>query len=280
MPLSLDLQIGESKVFEYVEDLCLEIILSPGFYQFEVWGAQGGSEFGNSSYGGYSSGYYSFPFYSTIYACIGSAGNYSNTPSGGFNGGGDGHVGTQNDDCGGGGGSTDIRTVEDNILSRVIIAGGGGGDAVRGSIPPRPGGYGGGLKGGDGLSDRHFGHGGTQTAGGKGVRYSSYRSEDGQPLNGSKAVGERYSGGGGFFGGSGGYEHGGGGGSGYVSPNLIYSRTISGDKMMPQPYGEDSIGKTGNGAVRITRHSSQPQQTKCFSFRHLYHVYFLVYFLC
>ena len=204
---------------------------------------------------------------------FGSKGTYSDTFSpGGFNGGGNGYVGSYGNGCGGGGGSTDIRTQENLPTSRILVAGGGGGDGNT----QRAGGCGGGLQGGDAIGEQHFGKGGNQESGGKGVVYSStHQTKDGEYLNGSDGLGQGLSGGGGgggYYGGSGSYEWGGGGGSGYVSPFVLFGKTLAGNQTMPQLFGPDSIGNKGDGALRITRISRFCYVT-CFCY--MPHIHFL-----
>ncbi|MDV5877654.1 glycine-rich protein [Clostridioides difficile] len=201
-----------------------EIILKPGKYKLECWGARGGATgtpYESGFYyglGGYCSGELTLRRETTLYIYVGFDGRRGYTPGTNqtgytFNGGGYGSSRS-------GGGATDIRLVggewdsEQGLLSRIIVAGGGGG-----TFDKQNGGHGGGLRGYLGTSATYsVAHGGTQFEGGRG------RLEDGS-CDGSFGKGAKptnvsaYSGGGGgWFGGSRAddSEYGSGGGSGYV----------------------------------------------------------------
>ncbi|HDX7086225.1 TPA: hypothetical protein RQA65_003754 [Clostridioides difficile] len=193
-----------------------EIILKPGKYKFECWGARGGAlgtpfESGfYYGYGGYCSGEITLKKETTLYLYVGIDGRKGYN----FNGAGYGNGAS-------GGGATDIRLIggtwdnEQGLLSRIIVAGGGGE-----TYDKQHGGDGGGLKGTLGTSSTGAAaHGGTQFEGGRG------RDKDGScdgffgkgatPENPSSQSG----GGGGWFGGAypaSGFGNGSGGGSGYV----------------------------------------------------------------
>ncbi|MDC2928301.1 glycine rich domain-containing protein [Clostridioides difficile] len=197
-------------------DSAQEIILKPGKYKFECWGARGGAlgtpfESGfYYGYGGYCSGEITLKKETTLYLYVGIDGRKGYN----FNGAGYGNGAS-------GGGATDIRLIggtwdnEQGLLSRIIVAGGGGG-----TYDKQHGGDGGGLKGTLGTSSTGAAaHGGTQFEGGRG------RDKDGScdgffgkgatPENPSSQSG----GGGGWFGGAypaSGFGNGSGGGSGYV----------------------------------------------------------------
>ncbi|EQF24663.1 glycine rich family protein [Clostridioides difficile CD160] len=191
------------------------VILKPGKYKLECWGARGGA-YGTPlssgfqyGYGGYTSGELILKKETILYVYVGLDGKKGNT----FNGGG---YATSSS----GGGATDIRLINgawDNpqsLLSRIIVAGGGGG-----TIDRYRGGDGGGLKG---TIGRDFNstpsHGGTQYEGGKGSlddgSCDGFFGKGAKPGNPSGFSG----GGGGWFGGSrsNGSGYGSGGGSGYV----------------------------------------------------------------
>ncbi|HBG8388555.1 TPA: hypothetical protein KRG88_000306 [Clostridioides difficile] len=192
-----------------------EIILKPGKYKLECWGARGGATgtpLSDGFYygkGGYSSGELTLKKETTLYIYVGFDGKKGSQ----FNGA--GYCGSAT-----GGGATDIRLVDGNwdnpqgLLSRIIVAGGGGGTRDRYTA-----GSGGGLKGGIGRDfNGSPSHGGTQFEGGKG------KYDDGS-LDGSFGKGCAYpnpsagsGSGGGWFGGAGGNggSFGSGGGSGYV----------------------------------------------------------------
>ncbi|MDX5763579.1 glycine rich domain-containing protein [Clostridioides difficile] len=193
-----------------------EIILKPGKYKLECWGARGGAKgtpFESGfyyGYGGYCSGEITLKKETTLYLYVG----IDDRKGYNFNGAGYGNGAS-------GGGATDIRLIggtwdnEQGLLSRIIVAGGGGG-----TYDKQHGGDGGGLKGTLGTSSTGAAaHGGTQFEGGRG------RDKDGScdgffgkgatPENPSSQSG----GGGGWFGGAypaSGFGNGSGGGSGYV----------------------------------------------------------------
>ncbi|WP_131068687.1 glycine rich domain-containing protein [Clostridioides difficile] len=203
-------------------DSAQEIILKPGKYKFECWGARGGAlgtpfESGfYYGYGGYCSGEITLKKETTLYLYVGIDGRKGYN----FNGAGYGNGAS-------GGGATDIRLIggtwdnEQGLLSRIIVAGGGGG-----TYDKQHGGDGGGLKGTLGTSSTGAAaHGGTQFEGGRG------RDKDGScdgffgkgatPENPSSQSG----GGGGWFGGAypaSGFGNGSGGGSGYVLTKNSY----------------------------------------------------------
>ncbi|HBG5507416.1 TPA: hypothetical protein KQG84_002335 [Clostridioides difficile] len=201
-----------------------EVVLQPGKYLLECWGAAGGGgirivDLNLRSKGGYSKGELTLRKETTLYVYAGSKGsNYGST----FNGGGKAmmHEGTSGGGvlyCNGGG-ATDIRLIggswdnEQSLLSRIIVAGGGG----RNNFETK-GGDGGGDAGGDGSKADSKG---TQTNGGKGEA-----GLDGSFGKGGSAVsassGENYGGGGGgWYGGGSGYNA--GGGSGYVLTENSY----------------------------------------------------------
>lgn len=120
------------------------VTLPPGTYQFQCWGAQGGSNGTNSSYGitaqaggkgGYSVGQLTVSQATGVRVYVGGAGS---STSGGYNGGGS-TTGTSQYNAsnelgyskmGGGGGATDIRLSDGSLYSRMIVAGGGSGGAM------------------------------------------------------------------------------------------------------------------------------------------------------
>ena len=113
---------------------CESILVSPGFYLLEVWGAQGGTcGVDTSGRGGYSKGIYHASKTENLTICVGTSGKCSDTESvaGGFNGGGNSAKTPQehyHQACSGGG-ATDIRK-GDSPDNRIIVAGGGGDNAV------------------------------------------------------------------------------------------------------------------------------------------------------
>ncbi|HHN8464569.1 glycine-rich protein [Clostridioides difficile] len=237
-----------------------EIILKPGKYKFECWGARGGAlgtpfESGfYYGYGGYCSGEITLKKETTLYLYVGIDGRKGYN----FNGAGYGNGAS-------GGGATDIRLIggtwdnEQGLLSRIIVAGGGGG-----TYDKQHGGDGGGLKGTLGTSSAGgAAHGGTQFEGGRG------RDKDGScdgffgkgatPKNPSTQSG----GGGGWFGGaypSSGFGSGSGGGSGYVltkdsykPPGYIPSSEYYFDNVVMTTGGNTTvIGNYSDGRAKIT----------------------------
>lgn len=120
------------------------VTLPPGTYQFQCWGAQGGSNGTNSTYGitakaggkgGYSVGQLTVSQATGIRVYVGGQGSAS---AGGYNGGGSTTGTSQHNSSnefgyskmGGGGGATDIRLSDGALLSRMIVAGGGSGGAM------------------------------------------------------------------------------------------------------------------------------------------------------
>ncbi len=254
------------------------IVLPPGRYRLEVWGAQGGyrSSASRGGKGGYSKGEFkSEKKKVTAYVMVGGSGNTGKT-AGGFNGG--GKRGSYN----GGGGATDIRLGVNDLLHRVIVAGGGGSDGAS----DKAGGYGGGTTG-QSRTDNYGtgGYGGTQT----GLSSSSWQA-DAQSTSTTTEAGAKGgfgfggngvtrnsgyggAGGGGWFGGSGAYpdssgddDRGGAGGSGWVwtganaptgfgltaADQLANASTVAGNTSFTAPGGSSETGHTGNGYARIT----------------------------
>ena len=118
--------------------------LPPGTYQFQVWGAQGGSNAADSQYGitskaggkgGYSVGQLTVSQATAVRVYVGGQGGSS---SAGYNGGGsswgasikdaDNELGVTK--CASGGGASDIRLSDGSLYSRMIVAGGGSGGAM------------------------------------------------------------------------------------------------------------------------------------------------------
>ena len=256
------------------------IMLPPGSYKLECWGAQGGYR-SNATYGGkggYSIGELTLNEETTLYVQVGGSGNTGKT-SGGYNGGG------KRNTYNGGGGGTDIRIGQDSLYARVIVAGGGGSDGA----PGKKGMYGGGESGGSSTENYGAGgFGGTQT----GVSDSAWQTTNQSTGTGTKTdayagfgfggngiyINNGYggAGGGGWYGGSGAYpdssgddDRGGGGGSGYIytsstasnypsgcllnsSYYLTNAQTIAGNTSFPSPNGGTETGHEGNGYARIT----------------------------
>ncbi len=262
-----------SYVFKYTGDYQTFVAPYNGVYKLEVWGASGGDSdivsFGGK--GGYSKGYYSMKKGETIYIYVGGEGNTSTSGSsaGGYNGGGDGAIGSYGQPVGGGGGATDIRTIsgdwnnESSLNSRIIVAGGGGGAGAWYTGPSYDfsGGAGGGENGLDGLGYKSGGNiaglGGDQTSAGYAPGYSYTSASFGIGGNGQNKSSSGGGGGGGYYGGGGSYCAGGAGGSGYIgtleSLGMDHAITQSGDEEIPTHDGESTMtGNTGHGYAKIT----------------------------
>lgn len=258
------------------------VLLASGDYKLEVWGADGGSnQNSRGGKGGYSTGCITLHKMTKIYVFVGGHGSITDplegsVAEGGFPDGGSTICGKDNAAPGSGGGSSSIRISSCSLYARVIVAGGGGG-----AVGWNSGGYGGGIKGGNGISDKivqNFGAG-TQTGSTGSYGISSPKGIAGKfgeggvgcyiPNNNSAGGG-----GGGWYGGGGGdctYSSSGGGGSGWVfndinfniwkaaDPNnknmfklsskyfLSRASTYEGNKSFPAP-----ICQNGNGIAKIT----------------------------
>lgn len=288
MGLPLQITNGQVLNYDYTGNV-QSIMLPPGSYKLECWGAQGGYR-SSATYGGkggYSVGELTLNEETMLYVQVGRSGGYAGDSiyttetSGGYNGGGKRDSGSP-----GGGGATDIRIGQDSLYARVIVAGGGGSDGANN----KKGMYGGGESGGSSTESYGTGgFGGTQT----GVSDSSWQTTNQSTGTGTKTDayagfgfggnGVTYSsgyggaGGGGWYGGSGAYpdsggddDRGGGGGSGYIytsstasnypsgcllnsSYYLTNAQTIAGNASFPSPTsGSTETGHSGNGYARIT----------------------------
>jgi hypothetical protein len=223
------------------------IILPPGDYKIECWGAQGGTDTtGVGGLGGYVSGKLSILNTMTLFIYVGGVGKQgTGTDTGGYNGGGNaGATGVS----GGGGGASDVRLTGGNwndttsLRSRIIVAGGGGGSGNTGTR----GGAGGGI---NGISSN--GAGATQT-GGNAFGIGANKSGDGS------------GGGGGYYGSvASPGDNGAGGGSGFVSGHSGCNAINSSGGHTGQPnhysglvftdtYMEAGVND-GNGKIFITK---------------------------
>ena len=257
-------QVNEVFNYNYTNSV-RTLILIPGTYRLECWGAQGGyrSDASKGGKGGYAKGDITITSQTTIYIYTGGAGNTGGT-KGGYNGG--GSRGTYS----GGGGGADIRIGNDSLYARVIVAGGGGSDGQA----TKQGGYGGGTAG-ETRSESYGtgGAGGTQTAAGSTGNAGSFGQGG---IGGASNGGYGGAGGGGWYGGSGiicdartDDERGGGGGSGYVytsstagnypsgcllnsSHYLTNTSLIAGNSSFTDYNGNTVTGHSGDGACRIT----------------------------
>ena len=254
-------KINYTTNFTYTGECTTYIAKSDGYYNLEVWGAQGGNY--NTTYvgglGGYSKGIVHLTKGTTLYVCVGGQPQTVTTASvavpGGFNGGGNGfnraYSGTYTYGQAGGG-ATDIRIGQNNLYARVIVAGGGSGSNNRTS------GYaGGGTSGVTGQS----GYAGTQTSAGSG---GSFGQGGSATTSGSNYRYGASGGGGGFYGGGAGtsysdstnYDKYSGGGSGYVYTQATASSYPSGCLLNSTYYltvASTTQGiNTGNGKATIT----------------------------
>ena len=267
---------GSAFNFPYTGSYQKFVVPTTGYYELEVWGAQGGgrdnttfnnSNLGYGGKGGYSTGTIKLYKDQILYVYVGGTGTPANSgiAPGGFNGGGTSWASEAGEPAAGGGGATDIRTELNNLYTRFIVAGGGGG----GGEDSEAGGIGGGTTGGNGGADCY----GTQTAGRCGAVFGSGAST---PYDGGGGGGGWY--GGGANGGSqtiptannGSDTSGGSGGSGFVLTSstaanvptgykldsdwyLTDARTIAGNAVMPTTdHFTIMYGKEGNGYAVIT----------------------------
>ena len=254
-------KINYTTNFTYTGECTTYIAKSDGYYNLEVWGAQGGNY--NTTYvgglGGYSKGIVHLTKGTTLYVCVGGQPQTVTTTKtavpGGFNGGGNGF----NRDYSStytygqaGGGATDIRIGQNSLYARVIVAGGGSGSNNRTS------GYaGGGTSGVTGQS----GYAGTQTSAGTGGSFGQGGSAS---TSGNNYKYGASGGGGGFYGGGAGtsysdstnYDKYSGGGSGYVYTSSTASSYPSGCLLNSNNYllkASTTEGiNTGNGKATIT----------------------------
>ena len=254
-------KINYTTNFAYTGECTTYIAKSDGYYNLEVWGAQGGNY--NTTYvgglGGYSKGIVHLTKGTTLYVCVGGQPQTVTTASvavpGGFNGGGNGfnraYSGTYTYGQAGGG-ATDIRIGQNSLYARVIVAGGGSGSNNRIS------GYAGG--GTSGISGQS-GYAGTQTSAGSGGSFGQGGSAS---TSGNNYKYGASGGGGGFYGGgattsysdSTNYDKYTGGGSGYVYTNATASSYPSGCLLNSTYYLTASSTtqgtNTGHGKATIT----------------------------
>lgn len=222
--------------------------LPKGTYQFECWGAQGGSA---SSYtggkGGYSVGKIILKNNILIFLYVGGAGTSGVLgASGGFNGGGQGVNPASSSSIvftnriGSGGGASDIRLNQNSFYARVIVAGGGGGSysykiSTSGFTKAQSGGYGGGS---NTVSDFGIGQNGISRspAGGGGGWYGGQRRYGGSSYVYTSSTASNYP-------------------SGCLLNSdyyLIDARTIAGTTSFPSTSGSMETGHEGAGYIRIT----------------------------
>ena len=254
-------KINYTTNFSYTGECTTYIAKSDGYYNLEVWGAQGGNY--NTTYvgglGGYSKGIVHLEKGTTLYVCVGGQPQTVTTTKtavpGGFNGGGNGF----NRDYSSiytygqaGGGATDIRIGQNSLYARVIVAGGGSGSNNRTS------GYAGGVT--SGVTGQS-GYAGTQTSAGTGGSFGQGGSAS---TSGNNYKYGASGGGGGFYGGGAGtsysdstnYDKYSGGGSGYVYTSTTASSYPSGCLLNSTYYltaASTTEGtNTGHGKAMIT----------------------------
>ena len=258
---------GFNASFDYTGSEQTYIAPADGYYNLEVWGAQG-DVVADTGFGGYSAGNIKLNKGDTLYVVVGQKGQYSGI--GGYNGGGRGS--TNNDSTygysTGGGGATHIASVKGTLSSIgasnkdkvYIVAGAGGGHS--GWQNNGTGGSAGGYVGSNGTGQTATG--GSQTTGGSGDS-----SNAGNFGLGGSIVGSIYSAGGGgsgFYGGGSAGNGGGAGGSGYIGNSLLTNKvmycynctasndtstkTVSTTNVSTNPVSKSA--KKGNGYAKIT----------------------------
>lgn len=258
---------GFNASFDYTGSEQTYIAPADGYYNLEVWGAQG-DVVADTGFGGYSAGNIKLNKGDILYVVVGQKGQYSGI--GGYNGGG---TGSRNNDSTygystGGGGATHIASVKGTLSSIgagnkdkvYIVSGGGGGHS--GYNNNGSGGSAGGYIGNIGTGQTATG--GSQTSGGSGS--SSTAGNFG--LGGSIILGTHSAGGGGagFYGGGSAGNGGGAGGSGYIGNSLLTNKvmycynctasndtstkTVSTTNVSANPISKSA--KKGNGYAKIS----------------------------
>lgn len=257
--------------FSYTGNYQTYTVPATGWYNVELWGAQGGATTG--AYGAYTKGTTYLDQGDVLYVYVGSNGSMIGGTStqtsinGGYNGG----AGASNQAAitsrywGSGGGATDIRLTS-SINSRIMVAGGGGGcyGTVSNCVG---GGFGGALIGQAGQTANSYapGPGATQINGGLPITENTVTSVSGTFGVGGGPNVAASGGGGGYYGGSGsGHIDAAGGGSsfisGYAGVNAITSSSSTTPTNNTKHYSNDYFinGKmlsgvnSGNGKAKIT----------------------------
>ena len=289
-----DLQI--EKEFSFTGDYQEFQAPFSGYYQVELWGAQGGTYGNVGGKGAYTKGDIYLEGGEIVYVYVGGSPVDNNSS---FNGGGSGWAS--------GGGATDIRlktgTVEtefDSLKTRIMVAAGGGGGSRRSSAPIAYGGPGGALKADD-VTVYGTAIGGSQLTGGAGA-VRNYNGGNGAfgigGTGNSGSSGYSAGGGGGYYGGGGGAvdngsddDGSGAGGSSYISghkgclsidkdsisSNINYTGSKyhysnkyflntemkSGSEVMPSYDGTSTMtGNSGSGHAKFKILSIQSQSEK------------------
>ena len=196
-----DINAEITKKYDYTGTSQMFTATFSGYYQIELWGAEGGARTKAGGKGAYTKGEIYLNAGEVLYIYVGGSSNNYNT--GTYNGGGSGWAS--------GGGATDVRLESnddplnfESLKSRIMVAGGGGGGA---SVNGGTGGAGGGIKADD-RSFRGVAYGGSQVLGGKGGISAITGGTGSFGLGGTGKSGN----GGASGGGGGGYYGGGGGG--------------------------------------------------------------------
>ena len=217
---SCSISTGTIYSFDYTGSEQTFTVPCDGYYQVELWGAQGAYGFSEAlgGYGGHVTGIYSAVSDTAIYIYVGGTGSGI---MGGYNGGGTSSSG--NHPGYGGGGATDVRIGGNALSNRVVVAAGGGGasgnSANSGSGSGQQPGYSGGDAGADGYSIYSEnirvggpGRAGTLLSGGDGgeAGIGSAMSHSDNDVFALRTGGTGGGGGGGYYGGGGG-----GGGSSF-----------------------------------------------------------------
>jgi len=219
-------EVGDFTDFGYSGGVQKYTVPDTGYYQLEVWGAQGGNANSyHGGYGGYATGASLLRKGEEIYVVVGGQGATASTGSGksfagGYNGGGYGYQQSGSLLAPGGGGATHIATQTGTLYSlknyrnQVLIVAGGGSGAYGYSNKWWHGNGGGGYIGGYSYNS---GNAGNQTTGYDFGRASDVRSGADRSSNHS-------GGGGGYFGGKASWgEAGSGGGSGFINSAKLIS---------------------------------------------------------
>lgn len=254
-----DFNIAKVWDFDYTGDYQTFTVPADGYYEIELWGAQGGGEYGGK--GAYTKGIIYLNKGENLYIYVGNNPNIGETA---FNGGG----APGNTYAYGGGGATDIRLEIDNLISRIMVSAGGGGMGATRTSPTTGGGEGGSFIGNDsyitvseqeqvdsGKTSSPISTGATQTSGGTGGKWWSALAG----LDGSFGIGgngkahdivQKRSG----AGGGGGY-YGGASGTLYTSNEGSFSGS-GGSSFISGLYGCDAI--LGKSTANAIVHTGQP----------------------
>lgn len=216
--------------FPYTGNYVPFTIPADGIYEFELWGAEGGSavkstDTAKGGLGGHAKGYKKmtkgqtiyifnggFPGDSTYSGTNGGASGYTYSSSGNYGAGGGGatSITTRSGTLGSSSTSTQATNYKNRETEILIVAGGGGGGGITSAGTINAGGDGGGERGGDGSGG---------ALGGRQISTGTYEySNFGYAPSYSGSSSTTYSGGGGgYFGGNYGYKgESAAGGSGYV----------------------------------------------------------------